>query len=51
MRLAIDRRFLKHDHVLMSATRGFKIAAADGKELRRLIATQIALMTAGLRPA
>jgi len=37
--------------VLMSATRGFKIAAADGKELRRLIATQIALMTAGLRPA
>ena len=33
---------------LMSAMRGFKLVAADGKELRRLIAVQVALTTAAL---
>jgi AcrR family transcriptional regulator len=33
---------------LASAMRGFKLAAADGKDLRRLIAIQVALTTAAL---
>jgi AcrR family transcriptional regulator len=33
---------------LMSAMRGFKLVAADGKDLRRLIAMQVALTTAAL---
>ena len=33
---------------LMSAIRGFKLVAADGKDLRRLITTQVHLVTAAL---
>jgi AcrR family transcriptional regulator len=33
---------------LMSAMRGFKLVAADGKDLRRLIAMQVALTTGAL---
>jgi hypothetical protein len=33
---------------LMSAMRGFKLAATDGEDLRRLIAMQVSLTMAGL---
>ena len=33
---------------LMSAMRGFKLAATDGKDLRRLIALQVALVSSAL---
>jgi hypothetical protein len=36
---------------LASAMRGFKLAAVDGKDLRRLIAMQVALTTAALAPS
>jgi AcrR family transcriptional regulator len=34
---------------LMSAMRGFKLVAADGKDLRRLMSMQVSLLTAALK--